>query len=135
MRESNLTFEGFLECMCRLALLKALPTDAEVEASGCADAGEFLSTLFDEDPYSHAVFLEQNCTQWGEVPRQPPERCVAHFLAVVFTRIEAQIERKKKVREQDEGVLSETEVQAWCQTIHQPLMKATGLAKICDNVL
>ena len=122
MKESNVPFEGFLECMCRLALLKALPTDAEIESSGCANAGEFLQELLDEDPYSHALFLEQNCTQWGEVARQPPERCVAHFLEVVFFRIEVQT--CGKGRGDDDDVLSAKTIQTWCRSIQQPLLMA-----------
>lgn len=38
-KENNLPFEGFMEALCRLSVLKALPTDAELAETGCSDAG------------------------------------------------------------------------------------------------
>lgn len=45
LRETHLSFEDFLEALCRLALIKALPSDYECRFHGCADAGDFLLRL------------------------------------------------------------------------------------------
>ena len=41
----QLYFEDFLEALVRVAYQKALPSDADIEASGAAHAGEFLQRL------------------------------------------------------------------------------------------
>jgi hypothetical protein len=45
MRDSHLPFEGFLEALVRISLLKVLPTDQEIEDYGARDAGMFYKML------------------------------------------------------------------------------------------
>ena len=77
-----------MEALCRVAVLKALPTDAEVDAASCRDAGVFLETLRERDSDAYDTLLRERRVAWGEEPRQPPERCVAHLLSLVVRRIE-----------------------------------------------
>ena len=79
LKEGCLPFEGWLECLCRVSLLKALPTDAEVKAQGCADAGVALIHLRVTDPAAYKQRLADDATPWGGKPRQPIERCVHHL--------------------------------------------------------
>ena len=77
-----------MEALCRVAVLKALPTDAEVSAASCRDAGVFLEALCERDPIAHEALLSDRRVGWGEEPKQPPERAVAHFLSLVVRRVE-----------------------------------------------
>jgi hypothetical protein len=45
---NQLTFEGFLEAIVRLALVKSLPTDKEMHRAGYYYPGEFLGALLDK---------------------------------------------------------------------------------------
>ena len=49
LRETHLPYESFLEALCRVAMLKALPTDDEIEAAGARDAGVYLEDLRSRD--------------------------------------------------------------------------------------
>ena len=47
LKEAAIPFEGFLECLCRVACLKAMPTAEELQAlstpeAPCTDAGQFF---------------------------------------------------------------------------------------------
>ena len=89
LRESHLNFEGFMEALCRVAVLKALPTDAEITASGCGDAGEFLEELRERDVRSYNEMVRERKVGWSEPPPQPEERCCCHLIALVLHRVEA----------------------------------------------
>ena len=82
-------FEGFCEALCRLAVLKALPTDAEIEEAGCQDAGHYMLELKRRDERAYTGFLHERATRWGDEPRQPSDRCLGHLITVVIRRIEA----------------------------------------------
>ena len=107
LKEINLPFEGFLECICRLAVLKALPTHAEIEAAGCSDAGAYQIKLKHESPHGYRRFLEERATRWGEEPKQPVAVCVEHLLTVIIRQIE------DVTRGNDDLQLTQGEVDQW----------------------
>ena len=105
VRASHLPFEGFLEALCRVAALKALPDDAALEVGGFANAGAFLCHLRENaSPEEHAAFLKRGANEWGEPPKQPLARCVDHLIAYVLFMIE------RGTRGDDDMKLDEKEV-------------------------
>ena len=84
----RLPFEGFLEALCRLSILKALPTAAELAEAEEPDAGSFLINLEESDQVTYAAFLKVDagprawepptlpCVSPASVP--PVSGCAAH---------------------------------------------------------
>jgi hypothetical protein len=102
MRESNgrggreriehLTWWGFLEAMVRVAQCKALPTDAEVEAAGCSDGGEFLLELR-KDPQAHREFIASHNKEWWQPLRQPIADALKQLLMLVMHSVSETLRR------------------------------------------
>lgn len=94
LKETCLPFEGLLEALCRLAALKALPTDAEIAVSARThghevDAGAYMFKLQATDSHGYQRLLKERAGRWGSVQvLQPFERCVNHLLAIVIRRID-----------------------------------------------
>ena len=90
----SLSLEDFYEALCRVALLKALPTDDEIDDAGCADAGAFLLGLREEGQSDFDDWVEEwnAAHDGGDDPlvkaTQPPERCVHHLIMVLVRTIE-----------------------------------------------
>jgi len=89
LRETHLPFEGFLEALCRLAGLKALPRHDEIEEAGAADAGDFLLKLKADDADEYHEFLANRGTPWGEEPSQPLAQCIGHLCALIVRKVDA----------------------------------------------
>ena len=66
LMEAHLPFEGFLETLCHLCLLKALPTDSQLVVANHTDAGSFLIELQRLDKEAYQQFLLSLRTPWGE---------------------------------------------------------------------
>ena len=81
----QLTFVDWLEALVRLACLMALPTDVQLEASACADAGEFLHGL--QDAGELDAFVAANKVGWREPPKQHVSRCVTHLIALLVRTV------------------------------------------------
>ena len=88
MRDSHLPFEGFLEAIVRMATLKALPTDAEIEAYDCADAASYFIKLRADEEDRYQQILNSRGNQWGAPPKQPIARCVSHVCSMIVRRVE-----------------------------------------------
>jgi len=93
IKESCLPFECFLEAICRLAVIKALPTDEEIQRLGCVDAGEFMlklerSEFPDEVMVQFQNFHVDRAVSWGTSPPQPMHRCVEHTISHILRIVE-----------------------------------------------
>ena len=56
-RDSNLPFEGFLEAICRMAMMKALPTDDEIISAGCTNAGTYVARLLQSSTAGYKILF------------------------------------------------------------------------------
>ena len=90
VKESNIPFEGFLECLCRAAILKGYPTDEEIRHSEFADGGSYILYLRKEMPANYKRIMEEEAAPWGSPPKLPAERCLEHLLTLIIRTIEAQ---------------------------------------------
>lgn len=56
----HMLFLDFLEALVRLSMLCALPTAADLDETGAADAGEFLLAMRANEPKAYKLFLESH---------------------------------------------------------------------------
>ena len=70
------------------SFLKALPTDAEIEDSGFADAGEYLRELRTNNEDAFQALLVTRNPQWGDDPTQPVHRSLAHVCSILVRHVE-----------------------------------------------
>ena len=92
-RMSHLPFEGWLEALCHLAALKAIPTDAQIEESLDEHAGAHLSRLRSEQGKEFRNLLARGANKWGDDQlSQPFDRAVAHLLAIITHAIETDVQ-------------------------------------------
>ena len=68
IKMTHLSFEDFLESLCRLAVLKALPTNDELAEAECEEACTYLLHQAAEKPAVHADFLRSRRVAWGHLP-------------------------------------------------------------------
>lgn len=98
-KEAGLPYEGFLEALCRLSVLKALPLDDEIDRLGFSDAGalyvavhklgEVTERLNQDALQEFKKALQGRVVPWGGEPLQPLSRAVAHLLAIIIRVIDA----------------------------------------------
>ena len=109
-KDSHLPFEGFIEAICRLAMMKALPTDEEIVDAENGDAGTYLAQLHLVNTTKYEHLLERK-TPWGGEPAQEMHRCLAHFMSIIIRSI-------KVTGEDDDGAeieqhISQYEASRW----------------------
>ena len=107
LKEQNLSFEGFVEAICRASMLKSLPTDEEVEKAGFSDAGSFLLHLQATAPSRYRTIIEERASDWGKAPPLPRARCVEGFVTLLIRSAEKAMdvapstERQPQLKAQD----------------------------------
>lgn len=82
---ANMRFEDFMEAIVRMATMKCVPTDEEVEQAGFDDGGQLLLALR-SNPSEDKAFRSVRPAVWNMPLRQPIWRC-AHHLLCFFARI------------------------------------------------
>ena len=108
-RMMQLSFEEFLEALIRVASLKVIPLDDEVEEAGCEDAGELMSHLLDQPKAERDARLQAHLCDWDDPLVQPIfhllEGLIQYLVRVVSggeKRVTAGIARRYK-EEWDQG--------------------------------
>ena len=66
MKWQNLAFEGFMEALCRVARLKALPTEEEILHADCPDAGAFILKLKETAGAYTKWYEGASYEEWGD---------------------------------------------------------------------
>ena len=108
IKESSLPFEGFMEAICRIAALKALPTDAEIAEAKQPNAGAFMAALKADEEDAYLAMLAERATPWGSEPTlQPMARCIEHTIAMIIYQMEWDVAGTENMK------LSEQEAVAW----------------------
>ena len=94
----------FLEALCRLSQLKALPTDDEINAAlvsegwlseDSADAGTYMLTLSGINPARYKQLMTTRCPPWGVGHEsQPVWRAVDHLIHMLIVKCQGGLSRK-----------------------------------------
>lgn len=98
-RLTNLSFECFFEVLCRIAMMKVLPTDMELGYAEQEDAANFFASLAAESSPTNDVLRkwrdehrETWDVDWEDEdydPRQPCNRAFAHLLELLVYTVES----------------------------------------------
>ena len=108
IKMTHLSFEDFLEALCRLARLKAYPTDVEIEKAGVPDAPSYLAALAAEDMAAYDLFMRDRSAPWGqpvERDRQPVDRFVEHLCHSLIWQVQGGTKRTASDYRVSEGQL------------------------------
>ena len=84
-RAPQLDYVDFLEALVRVATMKALPTEHQLQAAGVADAGAFFSSLR-QQPHERDKFVLENTPTFGTL-KQPADLCVWRLLECIASRV------------------------------------------------
>ena len=86
IRLTYLSFQDFLEALCRCSVCKAWPTRAEIEAAETFNAGAHLLNMRGEDPPGYEKLQRERAAPWGVPPLQPVAVCVAMLCELLIVK-------------------------------------------------
>lgn len=89
IRTLYLPFESFLESLCLVATLKALPCDEMLAAAGDLEGWHYVEHLREWKPAEYAAFVRRRKGKWGVAPNQPLCRTVDHLIRCIVHRIDS----------------------------------------------
>ena len=120
LEDTCLPFESFCEALCRMAVLKALPTAQEIaeaeEEEARKDAGSFFKWLATEDEERYEAILRERGTPWGSGSdgaswgSEPLGRRLAAMLSIIFRNMEEGSQGR------DNLVVTHREASSWAKT-------------------
>ena len=93
LKLNNLSLEDFFEALCRVAVVKALPTEQEVMDQGTSDAGEFLLQMRQVLPGVYEDWVSEWYRTHDGFPTkatQPVHLCVSGLIALIVRSIRVQ---------------------------------------------
>ena len=108
LKENTLDEPGFLEALCRLAVLKALPTDEQIAAVGVKDAASYLGRMSAEEQIAFKK-AHSAVQSWGDEPAiQPLARMLDHLIQLMINVVETDLGRPVQ-----DGKLGVDEARRW----------------------
>ena len=127
IKESNLTFEGFLEAIARMSVLKAWPTEEDLRASLCADAGVYMLRVRKDPEKFHELMLTRN-VDWGGTPPLPKWQCVEYMVLTIIRSVEQILGTGSDDVQQPK--LDASEMKRWGSFWTRPNIKKTTKSKM-----
>ena len=88
---AGLSYEDFLEALCRIALQKAWPERDALALSGCKDALDYLADVRMNDLKTHTELMQTRAVPWNCEPLLPPRECVAHLCTGIVRIVEESV--------------------------------------------
>lgn len=92
---TQLSYEGFLEAIVRLALVKALPTDKEMRRHGFEYPGEFVGALLDQGQPAYQGWLHSARLKQKRGLADPIWRRVDMLVLLIVSIMQFGVEKTK----------------------------------------
>lgn len=84
----NLSFEDFLEALCRCSVCKAWPTHEEIQEAESGNAGVHIVNMRRDEPDAYAELLATRAVPWGGQPMQHISYCIENLCSYLITMCE-----------------------------------------------
>jgi len=106
---THLSFEDFLEALCRCSVCKAWPTRDQIEKAETGNAGVHLFNMKRDEPDEYLDLMEKRAVPWGGEPLQHISACVNHICWLLIVMCQQGVA--------GDGRLSEKEVNTFLKVV------------------